>query len=320
MVKYNKNLLKSAWTLFNLTSEKIAAETLNVTTETLNRYVREFQRLYPQETDEKFKSIKQISEKYTDEQLVELSKGKFLPNIKRSKLDKYENLNYIKIGVISDTHFGSKYFDEGWYDTALDKFEKQNVNFIVHCGDVVEGTINKMNQILDLTHIGYEQQYDYAVKQLSKIKKDLFIISGNHDLWFRNSIGADICKGLGETLDNVIYLGQHEGLIQISNIKIDLWHGNDGSSYALSYRPQKIVESLYGGEKPNLLIAGHDHKAGYFFIRNVHFIQAGTLQHQTEFMRTKTRSQAHTGFWMLGLGYDKKGIKELNQTFYPFYE
>jgi hypothetical protein len=71
-------------------------------------------------------------------------------------------------------------------------------------------------------------------------------------------------------------------------------HPGGGSSYAVSYAPQRIVESLSGGEKPAILMIGHYHKMSYNMIRNVHTIQCGTTQDQTPFMRKK-RIDAHVG-------------------------
>jgi hypothetical protein len=58
------------------------------------------------------------------------------------------------------------------------------------------------------------------------------------------------------------------------------WSGN-------SYKPQKIVESFSGGDKPAVLMIGHYHKLSYNHFRNVHCIQVGCTQDQTPFLRKK---------------------------------
>ena len=50
-------------------------------------------------------------------------------------------------------------------------------------------------------------------------------------------------------------------------IKIMLMHPGGGTAYALSYRAQKIVQALPGGQKPDILAIGHYHKAEFIIER-----------------------------------------------------
>ena len=85
------------------------------------------------------------------------------------------------------------------------------------------------------------------------------------------------------------------------------FHPGGGTAYAISYRPQKIVESLSGGEKPAVLISGHFHKlAGPMMIRNVWVILPGCTCDQTPFMRKKS-IEAHVGFGILEMQQDVRG-------------
>jgi len=88
---------------------------------------------------------------------------------------------------------------------------------------------------------------------------------------------------------------------------IRVMHAGGGSAYATSYAPQKIVESLQGGEKPSVLFIGHYHKLMYAHVRNVHTIQMGTTQDQSIFMRKK-KIEAHVGGGFVHLYRDKNGI------------
>ena len=45
-----------------------------------------------------------------------------------------------------------------------------------------------------------------------------------------------------------------------------IWSGN-------SYKLQKLMESFTGGEKPNIVLSGHYHKALYMFNRNIHGLE-----------------------------------------------
>ena len=94
-----------------------------------------------------------------------------------------------------------------------------------------------------------------------------------------------------------------------------MWTHN---SYALSYRPQKLIESLTGGEKPNILICGHVHKALYLFERHVHCVSAACTQKQTKWMRGK-KLAAHTGFQLAECEINKNGVAWFMSRFYPAY-
>src|SRR5260221_97184 len=82
-------------------------------------------------------------------------------------------------------------------------------------------------------------------------------------------------------------------------------HPGGGSSYATSYRPQMIVESLEGGEKPAVLLIGHYHKLSVNLVRNGWTLQIGCTQDQTVFMRKKN-IDAHIGGMIVELEQDPR--------------
>ncbi len=107
------------------------------------------------------------------------------------------------------------------------------------------------------------------------------------------------------------YLGYMEADVRLvapngASSFMRILHPGGGSAYALSYRPQKIIESLQGGEKPAVLIVGHFHKMAQFMLRNVWTVLAGTTQDQSPFMR-KLSIEAHVGFAVVSMQQDEKG-------------
>jgi len=82
---------------------------------------------------------------------------------------------------------------------------------------------------------------------------------------------------------------------------------------------QKIIEAFTGGEKPNVLLTAHTHKALYLFDRNIHAVSTGSIQRQSGFMRYK-RLAAHTGFWIIGGKIRDGEIVQFTPTWYPFYK
>jgi hypothetical protein len=127
--------------------------------------------------------------------------------------------------------------------------------------------------------------------------------------------GFDVGKQIAERIPNFHYLGNMSGTIMLPHgKKIELLHPGGGSSYAVSYRPQKIVESLEGGSKPDALFIFHYHKQGTFLYRNVHTVLGATLQSQTSFMR-ENGLRADKGFYVIELEVGKNGIKSFKSDF-----
>ena len=93
------------------------------------------------------------------------------------------------------------------------------------------------------------------------------------------------------------------------------WSGN-------SYRPQKIIEQISGGRKPNMLVVGHFHEAELMpAYRNVVVVQSGTFQSQTPFMQEKGLA-AHIGGWIFEITVAEKDAlhNRIKAEFIPFYE
>jgi len=197
-----------------------------------------------------------------------------------------------------------------------------DLEFVIFCGDACEGHYESKRQgsIFELDCIGGDAQVEKVVKEFGQIKKPIYGITGNHETnTFYKMSGFDIGNQLKEKLKNWNYLGQGRGTINLPHKnKIEVLHPDGGSSYAISYKSQKIVESLEGGTKPSLLLIGHFHKAEYLFYRNVHVIQTGCIESQTDFMRNNHLS-AHKGFWVVELEVGKNGISKIVPQFYPAY-
>lgn len=287
--------------------------------ETVNRYKRRAKQLgikIPANSA----VMQQIQERFTTEELAAIANGgRFMPGIAEIPIVSFEG-KHIRIGVMTDTHIGHQCFEEERLFQAFEEFRKEKVDFVVHAGDVTEGMSQRPGHIYELSKLGYEAQKEYAIKLFSQwTETPIYAISGNHDRWYIKSSGANIVGDIAQSLPNFNFIGHDEGSISINGkASINLWHGEDGSSYALSYRLQKIIESLSGGEKPSVLIAGHVHKYVGIFERNVYALSAGTLERQTPWMRGK-RLSAHVGFIILDLWVNNSGVAKMQHTWYPFY-
>lgn len=228
----------------------------------------------------------------------------------------------ITFGVFGDSHIGHKSFDPKLMDYAVDEFNKRKVDFVVHTGDICEGHYENKRQgsVLELAHIGADAQTEEAIKHLKRLKRPLYFVTGNHETnTFYKMAGFDIGKRLQAEIPGSHYLGIQHGEIKLDNgQKIQVMHPDGGTAYALSYKVQKIAESLEGGSKPAILLVGHFHKAEYLFYRNIHVLQTATLESQTPFMKNMHIS-AHKGFYVVTAEVGKDGISKFIPEFYPAY-
>ncbi len=232
-------------------------------------------------------------------------------------LDK-ESFKFIAIG---DTHIGHKKFREDWWDYMIDKGIEEEVDWMYHTGDIVDGMSNRPGHIYELSELGFEAQFGKVKSLFKEVPFQIKAITGNHDCYYMGKAdqGVDIGQRLEESLDNFSYMGIQECDEYVGGIKIKLWHGLDGSAYANSWRTQKFIEALSSNDKPDILLAGHAHKSIYHTVRNVAAFETGTLCEQTMFMRGK-KLQAHTGFWIITVDTDGESIIRLKPEWFPLFK
>lgn len=225
-----------------------------------------------------------------------------------------------KFGVVSDTHFGHVKAHREWWLRACDLIHREKCDVVFHPGDITEGMSGRPGHIYELEAVGVHAQIELAVERLAMLRGiPVKAITGNHDQWAFKAVGVDIGATLRQRLHDFEYLGPDEADVTIDGVTIKLWHGGDGSSYATSYRTQKFVEGLTGGEKPHILLSGHAHKAIMHECRNVMVFEAGTLCGQTGWMRGK-KLAAHVGFWIVEVyPAEDGGIERIVSQWIPFF-
>jgi predicted phosphodiesterase len=225
-----------------------------------------------------------------------------------------------RFAVVSDTHNGHIKSKAHYWQKAMDLCGKEKVNFIFHTGDISDGMSGRPGHIYELEAIGASAQCDLSAERFSIAPVPIHGITGNHDAWAFKAVGFDFGKELQNRIpDKFVHLGAMEHTVTVGGVKIMLWHGEDGASYALSYRVQKFAEGLSGGEKPHIILSGHAHKAIYFMYRNIACFEAATLCGQTQWMRGK-KLAAHVGFWIVEVWpAPDGGIQRIRPEYIPFF-
>ena len=227
----------------------------------------------------------------------------------------------IRFGVVSDTHLGSKWQQLTHLNTLYDIFEQEGLHTVYHAGDITEGVGMRQGHEFELFVHGADAQVAYVVDHYPKRDGMLTkFITGNHDHSAIKHSGHDIGIAIANKRPDMVYLGRSQARVHLTpNCILEINHPLDGSSYALSYALQKMIDAMSGGEKPNVYLGGHHHKAMYLFYRNIHAFECGTVQAQTPWMRGK-RMPAHVGGWIVEVHVDDEGtVTRCKGEFVPFY-
>lgn len=187
----------------------------------------------------------------------------------------------VRFGVVSDVHLGSDHERVDELHAAYDMLAELGITTVLNPGDLVCGRGIFPGQDRVIHKHTYEAQVDYATAAYP-VRDGIttYIIGGNHDLEGNfGRIGADPVAAVCNRRDDMVHLGAYEATVELEQgTRIYMLHPKGGSSYALSYKPQKLIESMEGGTKPNVLLLGHYHRRGSFEWRNVQALLCGTFE------------------------------------------
>ena len=224
--------------------------------------------------------------------------------------DVYEipaNSEHLKLCLISDTHLCSKYDRLDILNHIYEEADKREIKHILHSGDFTDGKSSRPEHLYELKEISYEGQVDYCVDKYPKVKGiNTYAIQGNHDDWWYKATGSEILKSISKQRDDIIYLGSECADLKIGKIKIRLFHGNGGISYAKSYKVQKYLDAIPLEERPHILQTGHIHQSFYMRNNSTHCFQTSALEDQTPFSR-KLGLNNDKSCWWVDIESDNKG-------------
>jgi len=219
------------------------------------------------------KTIDSLREKNYEVELDETSREVFVPQepgreFKPTEFKYFKN-SYI-IGLVSDTHFCSRYSQPTLLYDAYANFNKRQVDFVLHAGDLVDGKNMYRGQETEVFKHGADEQAQYVVENYPRLERGrkTYIIGGQHDRSFYRDGGFNIVKAVCKERKDLVNKGFYKADFAIKGLRIELQHPGGGIAYALSYKPQKIIESIVGFvssisnlSPPILVVFGHWHTA-----------------------------------------------------------
>ena len=136
-------------------------------------------------------------------------------------------------GYFSDPHIGNKKFRLDLFDYMVRFFRKEKPDFILNPGDHLEGMSGRPGHVYELSQIGFDAQYKRAIELYKQLDDfDHYGIDGNHDQWYQKKGDQGMVVGIALELGlkNYHNLGQDEGDLVVSGIRIKLYHAGDGTA------------------------------------------------------------------------------------------
>lgn len=235
---------------------------------------------------------------------------------------KWDGTTTLRFGVVSDTHFGSKYAQITYLHDFYDFCEHEGITDVYHAGDITDGLKMRPGQEYELYVTSADEMRDDVIKNYPK--RDgitTHFITGNHDASLFKHVGFDIGAAIAKERDDMKYLGRDCAVVDLTpNCTLELRHPWDGSPYAISYRLQKMIEAMEADSKPSILAVGNYHKEITMFYRNIHAMLTACFQSQTQFMRNKCLAAMMGGF-IVTIRVDKNGyIQGFIPEYRPYYK
>ncbi|GMV07375.1 MAG: hypothetical protein AMXMBFR53_36500 [Gemmatimonadota bacterium] len=232
----------------------------------------------------------------------------------------------VRFGIVSDTHLGNNHALVDELHEAYAVFEREGITAVYAPGNLIDGEKTYRGQEYEINVMGVDNVVSYLARtwpQVPGITTYHVASSTCHEGYYLKSAGILIGKLIENARPDMVYLGLDEADVVMHDSEarptLRIVHPGGGTSYADSYRPQKIVESYGAGEKPTMLAIGHYHKGGFYDIRDVPVLQAGCLERQTPFMR-KRSLRAVLGFWIVEVRFSEHGsLRRFKPEWFKYY-
>jgi predicted phosphodiesterase len=276
---------------------------------------RFFPDLSPRQMHEKVRRYLRDTDRYKEKSDAYLEPVE--PQVIRNK---WTGDKIIRFGLMGDTQINSKYTQLTHLHKFYDICQQEGIDTVYHTGDIDEGEDMRQGHKYECYNQGADDHTEEIIRVYPQRKGiTTHFVTGNHDHSIFKKVGHDIGPDIEKSRTDMKYLGRDQAFIMLTpNCSLELRHPGDGTAYAISYKIQKMVEAMSGGEKPNILAVGHYHKQDDMIYRNVWTVQTGCFQAQTPWMRSKSIA-AVVGGYIIEVHVDEEGtITRFRPEFIPY--
>lgn len=187
---------------------------------------------------------------YLKNELLEMALTNEDDKARKRLIEKEIPRNYVKLLAIADTHLGCYQDRRDILDYLANKVIQNDVDYVIHCGDVVDGVSSFQDQLDNLRYYSFEMQSQYFIENYPEFGVPTIMVSGNHDGWWKNYVDKDIIKYISKNRDDIEYLGGSDGIFRVNDYTMLMMHGHKSN--------QKIFER-YQDYDIDLAFRGHSH-------------------------------------------------------------
>jgi biotin operon repressor len=212
-----------------------------------------------------------------------------IPNAKNTYKHR-QTAREFKIGLVSDTHLGSKYQQlqhlHHFYETAV----QAGVTDFYHVGDISDGFYqHRPGAVYEVFKHGFTDQLNYIAEVYPQYDGvTTYFITGNHDATHFYNGGANLGAMLELKRDDLVYLGHNFAKVWLTDfVDMNLVHPTDGTSYSVSLKAQQRIDKASGAQKSKILLIGHYHKMDIVYHKQTWAITMPSFFGQSSFMEGK---------------------------------
>lgn len=192
---------------------------------------------------------------------------------------------WFKVGVISDTHFGSKHCAIEPLRRSIQWMQDEHgIETVLFAGDLLDG-VNAKVQWEQYCH-SFDDQVAEAIRLLPRGPRYIGIY-GNHDAWHSRengmNMGVAITTAFRAAGRNDLELGRSMRRdFDFDGVIVRVEHPNGGTAYAKSYQAQCMIRGMGTNPgMPHISLAGHRHSYVYALERGVRYVDVPCFQWPT---------------------------------------
>ena len=179
-----------------------------------------------------------------------------------------------KIGLLTDTHYGARkgsqlfhnYFEEFYENTFFPVLDDNNVDTLVHLGDVYD-----TRKGIDYWSLDWSKRVVFDPLRERGIK--VYLIVGNHDIYYRNSLKLNSLRMNLREYDNITIIDEPQ---DIGNIFMVPWICEDNAQ--VTFDRLESTESKW--------CMGHLELAGFYANKDYKCDHGTNPDHFSKFERT----------------------------------
>ena len=180
---------------------------------------------------------------------------------KVNEIEQRNQLVHFKLGIISDTHIGSKWFDEKALHHFYSECSKAGVCKVIHAGDLYDGSTSYAYQEKDQNIVGYHNQFNWIVKNYPRFEGiSTYVVAGNHDVGIMKKHNIHPIIELAKVRYDIKYSGDYYTDFNKHGVNIRVIHC-DGANYTGEpmSKMKSLIDTTYN--KCHIFIMGHLHQA-----------------------------------------------------------